>query len=142
MTTKQLREYALLLRRWNAFELGGPARPRCCAQAASLCPSNLDRGGATFDPGEFAQPLHESGDPVVLNRSGYRAQGPDGWQSRRVLRPRRERPSGHCAAEQRNEIASFHSQPPTSDFTSAPLSNSMGNPITSTVSLCRQKSRV
>src|SRR5262245_34169380 len=37
---------------------------------------------------------------------------------------------------------SSNSRPPTLDFTSALLSNSMGNRITSTVSLSRQKSRV
>ena len=40
-----------------------------CALAASLRPSNLDRDGPTLDPAEFAQPVHESGDPLVLNRS-------------------------------------------------------------------------
>src|SRR5262245_39135583 len=37
---------------------------------------------------------------------------------------------------------SSNSRPPTLDFTSVLLSNSMGNRITSTVSLSRQKSRV
>src|SRR5262249_43987297 len=44
--------------------------------AAALRPSNLDRDGPTLDPAEFAQPLHESGDPLILNRSRHWAQGP------------------------------------------------------------------
>jgi hypothetical protein len=49
-----------------------------CALAASLRPSNLDPDGPSFDPAEFAQPVHESGDPLVLNRGRRRAQEPDG----------------------------------------------------------------
>ena len=39
------------------------------ALAASLRPAILDRDGATLDPAEFAQPLHESGDPWAPGRS-------------------------------------------------------------------------
>src|SRR5262249_28111128 len=70
-----------------------------CALAASLCPSNLDRDGSTLDPAEFAQPLHESGDPLVFNRSRRRAQEPDGRQPPRLPRVRRERPDGGRTAE-------------------------------------------
>src|SRR5262249_60153004 len=79
-----------------------------CALAASLTPSNLDRDGATFDPAEFTQPLHESGNPLVLNRSRRRARGPDARQPRRLLRVRRERPGGGRTAEKRDELAPFH----------------------------------
>jgi len=44
-----------------------------CALAASLRPSNLDRGGAPLDPTDCMQPLHESGDRLALNRSRRRA---------------------------------------------------------------------
>src|SRR5262249_21010926 len=79
-----------------------------CALAASLCPSNLDRDGSTLDPAEFAQPLHESGDPVVLNRTRRWAQEPDSRQFLRLLHDRREWPRGSHAAEQGDEIATFH----------------------------------
>src|SRR5262249_6963359 len=51
-----------------------------CALAASIRPSNLDRDGVTLDPAGCTQPLHESGDPLVLNRSRHWAQEPDGRQ--------------------------------------------------------------
>ena len=47
-----------------------------CTLAASLRPSKLDCDGATLDPAEFAKPLHESGDPLVLNRAPSRAKNP------------------------------------------------------------------
>src|SRR5262249_28766339 len=71
---------------------------------------NLDREGPTLDPAEFAKPLHESGDPLVLNRSRHRARGPDGRQPRRLLRARRGWPRDG-AAEQRNELAALHVGP-------------------------------
>src|SRR5262249_21587583 len=78
-----------------------------CALAASLCPPNLDRDGSSLDPAEFAQPLHESGDPLVLNRSRRWAQEPDSRQLRHLLRARREWPR-HRAAEQCDELAPSH----------------------------------
>src|SRR5262249_60581417 len=39
------------------------------ALAASLPPSNLDRDGAALDPADRAQPLYESGELLVRNRS-------------------------------------------------------------------------
>ena len=75
------------------------------ALAASLRPAILDRDGATLDPAEFAQPLHKSGGPLALGCRRARAQEPDGRQLRRLLRPRRERPRGRRAAEQRDELA-------------------------------------
>jgi hypothetical protein len=80
------------------------------ALAASLRPSNLDREGPTLDPAEFAQPLHESGDALVLNRAFRRAREPNGRQPRRLLCARRERPRDR-AAEQRNELAALHVGP-------------------------------
>src|SRR5262249_58204018 len=75
-----------------------------CALAAPLPPSNLDRDRATLEPAEFAQPLRESGDPLVLNRSRHRARGSDDRQPRRLLRARRERAGGGRAAEKRDEL--------------------------------------
>src|SRR5262245_14546300 len=79
-----------------------------CALAAPLPPSNLDRDRATLEPAEFAQPLRESDDPLVLNRSRHRARGSDDRQPRRLLRARRERAGGGRAAEKRDELAPFH----------------------------------
>src|SRR5262245_40470842 len=74
------------------------------ALVAALRPANLDRDGATLDPSEFAQPLYKSGDPLALDQRRGRTQEPNGWQLRRLLRPRREWPRGRRATEQRDEI--------------------------------------
>ena len=87
-------------------ELGGDLGE---ALAASLRPAILDRDGATLDPTEFAQPLHESGDPLAVGRRRARAQEPDGRQLAGLLRARRERPRRRRAAEKRDELAAFHS---------------------------------
>src|SRR5262249_35048733 len=84
---------------------------RGSALAAPLRPSNLDRDSAALDPADRAQPLYESGDPLVRNRSRRRVQEPNGRRPRRLLRARRERPSGGRAAEKRHEFAPFHSIP-------------------------------
>ena len=47
-------------------DLGGPL-------AATLRPVIFDRDGATFDPTEFAQPLHKRGDPLGLGCGRARA---------------------------------------------------------------------
>ena len=76
----------------------------------SLCPLRppiLQRDGATLDPAEFAQPLHQGGDPLALDRRSCGTQVTDGRHFRRLLRPRHDRPS-HRAAEQRDELAPLH----------------------------------
>src|SRR5262249_32485251 len=50
------------------------------ALAASLRIPGFDRNIATFDPTEFAQPLHKSGDSLTLSRGRIRAQVSDGRQ--------------------------------------------------------------
>ena len=55
----------------------------------------------------FTQPLHKDGDQLALSCRRARAQVPDGWH-RRLLRARRERPSGRRAAKECNEITAFH----------------------------------
>src|SRR5262249_55402653 len=77
------------------------------ALVAALRPANLDRDGATLDPSEFAQPLYKSGDPLALDQRRGRTQEPNGWQLRRLLRARRERPHGCRTAEQRDELPSL-----------------------------------
>jgi hypothetical protein len=44
-----------------------------CALAASLRPSNLDRGSAPLDPTDCMQPLYESGDRLALKQTRRRA---------------------------------------------------------------------
>src|SRR5262245_43910263 len=72
--------------------------------AAALRPANLNRDVATFHPTEFAQPLHECGEPFTLDQGRGGAQESDGRQLAGLLRKRRERPRGR-AAEQRYELA-------------------------------------
>src|SRR5215468_1525629 len=79
------------------------------AFAAALCPAIFDRNIATFIPAEFAQPLHESGGPWFPGRWRGCTQKPDDGESTRLLRARRERPHRSRAAEQRDELAAFHS---------------------------------
>ena len=56
------------------------------ALGATLRPAILDRDSTTLDPAEFAQPLHEGGDPLALGCRRGRAQVPDGRQPRWLLR--------------------------------------------------------
>src|SRR5262249_39840343 len=72
--------------------------------AAALRPANLNRDVATFHPTEFAQPLHECGEPLALDQGRGGAQESDGRQLARLLRARRER-QRRRAAEQRDELA-------------------------------------
>src|SRR5215831_16947107 len=67
--------------------------------AAALRPANLNRDVATFHPTEFAQPLHECGEPLALDQGRGGAQESDGRQLARLLRMRRERPRRRRAAE-------------------------------------------
>src|SRR5262249_27147087 len=77
------------------------------AFAASLRPAVFDRDRASFDPAEFAQPLHKSSGQLALRGRRSRAQESDGRQLPRRLRAHRERPCGR-AAEQRDELAALH----------------------------------
>src|SRR5262245_21242266 len=76
--------------------------------AAALRPANLNRDVATFHPTEFAQPLHECGEPFTLDQGRGGAQESDGRQLAGLLSERRERPRRR-AAEQRDELAPLHS---------------------------------
>src|SRR5262245_63366674 len=75
------------------------------ALAAALRPANLNRDVATFHPTEFAQTLHECGEPLALDQGRGGAQESDGRQLAGLLRARRERPRSRRAAEQRDEVA-------------------------------------
>src|SRR5262245_54261110 len=48
--------------------------------ATSIRPAIFDRDGATFDPAEFAQPLHESSNPTCHGRGRTCAEEPNGRQ--------------------------------------------------------------
>src|SRR5262249_23593199 len=74
----------------------------------SFRPTNLDRDGAALNPAEFAQPLHQSGDPLACDGRRGPAQKPNSRQLARLLPARRERPRSG-AAEQRDELAPLHS---------------------------------
>src|SRR5262249_35660675 len=79
------------------------------AFAASPRPAIFDRDGASFDPAEFAQPLHKSSGQLALRGRRSRAQESDGRQLPRLLRARRARPRDGRAAESQDELAAFHS---------------------------------
>src|SRR5262249_635114 len=76
--------------------------------AASLRPAIFDRDGMSFDPAEFAQPLHKSSGQLALPCWRSRPQVSDGRQLRRLLRARRERPRAG-AADNRDDRAAPHS---------------------------------
>src|SRR6516165_9593826 len=72
-----------------------------------LRPTILDRQGATLDPAEFAQSLNKGGSPCTPGRRRARSKEPNDRHLRWLLRARRERPRSR--AEQRDELAAFHS---------------------------------
>src|SRR5215471_2131432 len=94
------------------------------AFAASLRPAVFDRDGASFDPAEFAQPLHKSSGQLALRGRRSRAQESDGRQLCRLLRARRERPSSARADDKREELAALHS------ITSSARAMSVGGIVT------------
>src|SRR5262249_15241862 len=77
--------------------------------APSLPLPQFNCENATCDPAELAQPLHKSSDPLTFGRRRSGPQVPDGRRLPRLLRLRHERPRGSRAAEQRDELAAFHS---------------------------------
>src|SRR5262249_41566443 len=94
------------------------------ALVAALRPTILDRDSAPLDPPEFAQPLHETGNPLAGGRKRARAPEPDGRQFRLLLRARCERPCHRRAAEQRDELA-----PPHHSITSSARASSAQNSV-------------
>src|SRR5262245_30227660 len=75
-----------------------------------LRPAILDPEVAALDPAEFAEPLHEGGDPSAPGRGRGRAQDSDCRQLARLLRTRGERPRSRRAAEQRDDLASSYAE--------------------------------
>src|SRR5262245_709885 len=78
--------------------------------AASLRPTILEREGAAFNPAELAQSLSKSRARKALVSRRPRANKTDDWQLR-LLRARRQRPPGRCAAKQSDELAPPHELP-------------------------------
>src|SRR5262245_38058909 len=94
------------------FEPGKLGRDLGQALAAPVCPAIFDRDRAALDPTEVVEPPRECGRPLAFRQRCAVAQEPDNWSLRRLLRSRRERPSGSRTAEQRDELATsnnFHS---------------------------------
>src|SRR5262249_45481884 len=73
-----------------------------------LRPAILDRHILTLDVAGFTNALPECGQIACTISKRRAAEEPDHWH-RSLLRARRERPRGCCAAEQRYERAPSHS---------------------------------
>src|SRR5262245_26239840 len=71
---------------------------------ATLRPAIFDRHVLTLDVAGFGQALTELGPGTRGLRGGKKVEEPDD-RHRRLLRPRRERPRGRSAPEQRDELA-------------------------------------
>ena len=72
-------------------------------------PLEMDDTQVMLELAKFAQPPHKGGDPLTLGRRRVRAQVPNNRQPSRLLRVRRKRPRRHGAADERDELAPFHS---------------------------------
>src|SRR5262249_37630118 len=91
------------------------------ALAAAFRPAVLDCDGTALDPAEFAQPLHEGGNPLAPPCRCGRAQESYSWKLAWLLRARLERPCSRRAAEERDEMA-----PPHHSITSSARARSVG----------------
>src|SRR5262249_20136729 len=91
------------------------------ALPASFRPAILDRHRAPVDPTELAQSLHERAGPKSPAQGRARAEEADSRQRLYLLRAHCQRPRGHRAAEQRDELAS-----PDHSITSSARPSSIG----------------
>src|SRR5262249_48005747 len=89
-------------------------------------PAVLDCDGAALDPAKLTQPLQKSGYPLSLGRTRARAQ--EANRLRRLLRVRRERPRHRRTAEQRDELAPPHVEPPPPESVHRTLSLPQSSP--------------
>src|SRR5262249_11222917 len=87
------------------------SRDLCEALVLALCPANLDCHRAAVDPAEFAHSLHKHRDPGAPGRRGARAEEPDGWPLRRLLRAGQERPCSRRATNNAEKLPSPHDCP-------------------------------
>src|SRR5262249_4479448 len=87
----------------------------CCGSATAVgihrAPTVVDSHAATDGPAQLLQPLSERGDAgrCFWIVGGQVHKDADAPHALALLRPRRERPGGRRAAEQRDENAAFHS---------------------------------
>src|SRR6516165_5982340 len=96
-----------------------------------LRPAILDRHILAFDVPAFADALPECGHKTCSVGGRRAAEEPD-YRHRRLLRARRERPRGSRTAEQREELAAFHSI-----TSSAVASSACGTLRPKTFAVCR-----
>src|SRR5262249_19172895 len=87
-------------------------------------PAHIDVYVAAFDPAKFAEPRHKGGEPHVGSRRRASAEETNSREARRLLPARREPPRGRRAAEQRDEIAAFHTR--AHSITSSARNRSVG----------------
>src|SRR5262245_40086751 len=66
-------------------------------------PAIVDRHGVTVSPTEFAQSIGKSSAQCGIGRNG-KPHERDGRPLARLLRPRRKRPDGYRAADERDEL--------------------------------------
>src|SRR5262249_40273581 len=95
------------------------------AREAADAPAIIDPQVASNRPARFRKPLQERQQARLRFRIVRTAvhEHPDAPHAAGLLRPRRERPRGRCAAEQRDELAAFHS------ITSSAMLNSDGGTV-------------
>src|SRR5262249_11993010 len=95
----------------------------------ALCPPELDRNVLAFDIAGLRKAATETGHEWFVLLGRCRIEEPD-HRHRRLLRVRRERPRGRRAADERDELAAFHSIPSSSRSGNA---GGMFNPSTRAV---------
>src|SRR5215468_10374983 len=88
----------------------------------ALRPAKFNRDVPTLDKAGLTQAAPKRFHKWYV-RSGRRAVEESNHWHRRLLRPGRERPSCRCAAEQRDELAPFHS------ITSSAVESSVGGTV-------------
>jgi hypothetical protein len=93
---------------FKADQLGGELGETL---AVSLRLAILDRHCLTLDPAEFVQSLDKNGGPSLLSSRRIRAQKADGRLFCRLLRQRRERPTGRRTSNSLDEITPSHCIP-------------------------------
>jgi hypothetical protein len=77
--------------------------------AASFHPAILNCDRAPFNPAQLAHAEYEGVDPFGSGGACIWDKEPDSWQLVWLLRAHRQRPRNCRAAEQRDELAAFHS---------------------------------
>src|SRR5438876_6438555 len=104
----------------------------CCSEARAIGESILDLDVATLVVSEIAQAVAKR--CKIARSGGCRERGHDSdHRHRHLLRARRERPRGHCAADKRDEVA-----PPDHSITSSAATSRPGRTSRpSALAVCR-----